>query len=285
VCPSKIILTSIDQRNLRLNCIHVSDLWRVILIFYYAHVNNLSTWRKYLYTGQSWRDAYICWISFLIWCWNSKYSELCTGNIIYICNRLELILVCSYTVICLRFLTVWTSYFEKKQRLSFHWKCRLTVLLYPPENKMQAMVNFMYADELPSIPVLPSFDLLPQKECGGLHNGQTIAWVIATMQEQVVPLWPYCFCSSPHFCCLCSSPRFSCLCSSFMQAIATMTPTLNETRWRGFCRGTDIDQYMFRKHPTRFVQAHLGLGLGPLHVQVSLFLLLVLPSSCFAHFQ
>jgi hypothetical protein len=40
---------------------------------------------------------------------------------------------------------------------------------------MQAMVNFIYADELSSIPVLPSSDLLPQKEYGGLHNGQTIA--------------------------------------------------------------------------------------------------------------
>lgn len=45
-------------------------------------------------------------------------------------------------------------------------------------------------------------------------------------------------------------------------------PTLNETRLRGFCRGTDIDQYMFRKHTPWFVQAHLGLGLGLLHVQV-----------------
>jgi hypothetical protein len=63
----------------------------------------------------------------------------------------------------------------KKTEVIISLKMSPYCTVVPPQNKMQAMVNFIYADELSSIPVLPSSDLLPQKEYGGLHNGQTIA--------------------------------------------------------------------------------------------------------------
>jgi hypothetical protein len=112
---------------------------------------------------------------------------------------------------------------------------------------------------------------------------------ISTVQEQVVPTLLLLI---PTFLLLMLIPTFLLFVLFFYAGYSNddgrrelLQAYAQRDKMKGFCSGTDIDQYMLRKHPTRFIQAYLGLGLGLLHVQVSFFLLLVLPSSCFAHFQ